>query len=367
MQEKGYLILESGHIFEGKIIGRPVRGYGEVVFHTGMTGYQEILTDPSYTEQIVVMTYPLIGNYGINSDDFESRKPWLSGFVTAESCDEPSHWQSDRTLFDYLQENGIVGLTEVDTRAIVRLIRDKGSLKGWIVPAETAEVPDAKQFDFSLPLQGHVQKATTPEMYQASIAGRYHVVVMDFGAKTNIIQSVVDLGCKVTVVPARTSFNKIQELQPDGIVLSNGPGDPTECTDILPTIRKLAETYPLMGICLGHQLLSLAFGASTGKMLFGHRGSNHPVKDLTTGQIWITSQNHGYAVLDENFPDALEVTHIHVNDGSIEGVRVKGLPAFSVQFHPEACPGPRDSEELFMKFMQLMAEQGEHYLALVGK
>nr|WP_040393409.1 carbamoyl phosphate synthase small subunit [Effusibacillus pohliae] len=359
---KGRLILENGQMFAGTIIGKPRRGYGEVVFHTGMTGYQEILTDPSYAGQIVVMTYPLIGNYGINPQDFESRKPWLSGFVTAEACDEPSHWQSNQTLSDYLTEQGIVGLTGVDTRTIVRMIRDKGALKGWIVPDEGGDPPTADELDFPETMKGHVERVTTPAMYQASESGRYHVVVIDFGTKTNIIRSLVHMGCKVTVVPARTSFETIRELRPDGILLSNGPGDPIDCADVLPTIRKLAGTYPLMGICLGHQLLALAFGAKTGKMLFGHRGSNHPVKELTSGRVWITSQNHGYAVLAEDIPAALEVTHINVNDGSIEGIRVKSLPAFSVQFHPEACPGPRDSEGLFEKFLQHMAEQGERHL-----
>lgn len=364
---KGRLILEDGSVFEGTMMGRPARGYGEVVFHTGMTGYQEILTDPSYSGQIVVMTYPLIGNYGINPEDFESRRPWLSGFVTAETCEEPNHWQSMHTLSDYLAEQGIVGLTGVDTRTIVRMIRDRGALKGWIVPCAEHEPATADELDFPETMKGHVDRVTAAAAYQASETGTYHVVVMDFGAKTNIIRSLINLGCKVTVVPARTSFEEIQGLRPDGILLSNGPGDPADCADILPVVRKLAGTYPVMGICLGHQLLSLAFGARTGKMLFGHRGSNHPVKELATGRIQITSQNHGYSVLDEELPDVLEVTHVNVNDGTIEGVRVKGLPVFSVQFHPEACPGPRDSEELFMKFMQHMAEREERRLALVGE
>ncbi|GAX90837.1 carbamoyl phosphate synthase small subunit [Effusibacillus lacus] len=360
---QGRLILENGEIFEGTIIGRSRRGYGEVVFHTGMTGYQEILTDPSYTGQIVVMTYPLIGNYGINPADFESRKPWLSGFVTAEACEEPSHWQSKQTLSDYLAEQDIVGLTGVDTRSIVRMIRDKGAMKGWILPVTGNESVEAGDLEFPETEQGKVDLVTTPVVYEVSATGNYHVVVMDFGVKTNILRSLVQMGCRVTVVPAGTSFEVIRDLRPDGILLSNGPGDPLDCAEILPVIRKLAETYPVMGICLGHQLLSLAFGAQTGKMLFGHRGSNHPVKDLTTGRIWITSQNHGYAVLGDHIPAALEVTHVNVNDGTIEGVRVKGLPAFSVQFHPEACPGPRDSEELFERFLQFMAQQEERHLA----
>jgi carbamoyl-phosphate synthase small subunit len=362
---KGLLILENGERFEGQLIGKLSRGYGEVVFHTGMTGYQEILTDPSYAGQIVVMTYPLVGNYGINREDFEARRPWLTGFVTAETCSTPNHWQSEKALADYLTEQGIIGLTDVDTRAVVRMIRDKGTMKGWIVPATG---PESLQGELEFPqVKGFTERVTTPFPYEACTTGGLHVVIIDFGAKANIIQSVVNLGCRVTVVPAHTDFSEVVQLNPNGIVLSNGPGDPADCAAYLPTIRKLTEKYPVMGICLGHQLLALAYGGKTEKMMFGHRGSNHPVKDLQSGKIWITSQNHGYSVMSEYIPQELEVTHVHVNDGSVEGLKLKGLPVFSVQFHPEACPGPRDSETLFDKFMQSMVGQEARHLAAVAK
>lgn len=355
---KGYLVLENGRMFTGEMNGTMRRAYGEVVFNTGMTGYQEILTDPSYQGQIVVMTYPLIGNYGINDKDFESRRPWLTGFVTAESCLEPNHYQSRKTLAQYLAEEGVVGLTEVDTRALVREIRTQGTLRGWIVPE--GEESSLTDLDFPPLSSDQVERVTTPHIYTAASEGTYHVVVFDFGAKENIIQSLVRLGCKVTVVPARTPYEMVEQMQPDGILLSNGPGDPLSCADVLPTIRHLAQQYPTFGICLGHQMLALAFGAKTGKMRFGHRGSNHPVKDLDSSKVYITSQNHGYAVLKEDLPPVLHITHVNVNDGTIEGLRHRDLPAFSVQYHPEACPGPRDSEYLFHSFLELMSKRREH-------
>ncbi|MDB5085648.1 MAG: carbamoyl phosphate synthase small subunit [Bacilli bacterium] len=362
---QGCLVLENGQIFAGEILGSLDHAQGEVVFHTGMTGYQEILTDPSYANQIVAMTYPLIGNYGINPIDFEAERPWLTGFITGESCEWPSHYQQEQTVAAYLAQNGIAVLTEVDTRSLVRALRSHGTLRGVIVAGTEEEV--ARQWAAGnltvAPWEtNQVQRVSTPTIRSASRAGAYHVVVMDFGTKENMIRSLINRGCKVTVVPARTSFDTIHALEPDGILLSNGPGNPENNADILPTIRELAEVYPIFGICLGHQLLGLAFGATTYKMTFGHRGSNHPVKELQTGRVCITSQNHGYALNADSIPAELEVTHINVNDGSVEGLRHLSYPCFSVQYHPEACPGPQDSEYLFDRFMVHMAERKENYL-----
>ncbi|MBL0386991.1 glutamine-hydrolyzing carbamoyl-phosphate synthase small subunit [Tumebacillus sp. ITR2] len=358
---KGYLVLENGHRFSGELIGAVRRGYGEVVFHTGMTGYQEILTDPSYANQIVVMTYPLIGNYGINAEDFEAKKPWLTGFITSDACSKPSHNASEKTLHTYLEEQGIVGLTGVDTRSLVRMIRQHGSLKGYIVSGAEIEMVDGS-FTFPDLPRDLVKKVTTPVITQHTAEGEHHVVLLDFGAKGNIANSLAAHGCRVTVVPATTSLEIIRALQPDGIMLSNGPGDPQDNLDLLPTIRALGEEFPVFGICLGHQLIGLAYGAKTHKMKFGHRGSNHPVKDLRTGKVHITSQNHGYTVDDATLPSVLEVTHVNVNDGTVEGVRHRTLPVFSVQYHPEAAPGPEDARELFVEFTTQMNERKGHRL-----
>jgi carbamoyl-phosphate synthase small subunit len=356
---KGCLVLENGRIFNGEIIGATRRGYGEVVFHTGMTGYQEILTDPSYANQIVVMTYPLIGNYGINKDDFEAHKPWLTGFITGETCDLPSHYKSERTLHEYLEAQGIVGLTGVDTRALVKVIREHGSLKGYIVE----ENVDVATLPFPNLPRDVVKMVTARMTYPHTVTGDLHVVLLDLGAKANIAGSLAALGCRVTVVPATSKIEDIRALRPDGIMLSNGPGDPADCAEYMPLIRSLANEYPTFGICLGHQLLALAFGGKTEKMKFGHRGSNHPVKELATGKVYITSQNHGYTVNENLLPAELEVTHRNVNDGTVEGLQHKTLPVFSVQYHPEACPGPQDARVLFERFLYLMNERKGHRLA----
>jgi len=332
--------------------------YGEVVFNTGMTGYQEILTDPSYAGQIVVMTYPLMGNYGINGEDFEAEQPWLSGFVTGEVCPVPSHHRSGQSLDAYLQQQGIGGLTGVDTRALVRTIRAAGSLKGWLLNEAQMELYRSGQRELTWPAMPTdlVQRVTTDSVYARSLYGELHVVLLDCGMKANIADSLARLGCRVTVVPASTSVDAIRALRPDGVLLSNGPGDPTDCAALLPVIRQLGHEYPLFGICLGHQLLALAYGAQTEKLKFGHRGSNHPVREVQTGKVWITAQNHGYTVC-EPLPTELRVTHRNVNDGTVEGLEHVSRPVFSVQFHPEAAPGPQEAHELFTRFLAAMTER----------
>ncbi|MCX7571088.1 carbamoyl phosphate synthase small subunit [Tumebacillus sp. DT12] len=354
---KGVLVLENGRRFPGLLAGGEGMKAGEVVFHTGMTGYQEILTDPSYAGQIVVMTYPLIGNYGLNAQDAEAKRPWLAGFVTGEACSLPNHYLQEKTLHEYLAHHEVPLLTDVDTRALVRVIREHGSLKGYIVPVEAA----TEEPDFSALPRDLVKKVSTPISYSFSAEGEYHVVLLDFGAKENIARSLTTAGCRVTVMPATSTAEQVRAMRPDGIMLSNGPGDPLDCADLLPTVKELAEEFPTFGICLGHQLLALAFGARTEKMRFGHRGSNHPVRDLQSDKIWITSQNHGYTVADAGLPDDLIVTHRNVNDGSVEGLKHRDLAVFSVQFHPEACPGPQDAQVLFEDFLSLMKERkGQH-------
>lgn len=351
---KGKLILEDGSVFYGEIIGD--NGVvGEVVFNTGMTGYQEILTDPSYCGQIVTLTYPMVGNYGV-ADLFEqSRQSFVRGFIISELAEEPSNWQMQNTLKDYLIKNNIQCIYGVDTRAVTRRIRAQGTMKGVIVPAETSDEEVAQYFARPAVTQ-EVKEVTTPEVYRIENDGP-HIVVIDFGIKNNILHSLSNLGCSLTVVPSSMGVQKILALKPDGIFLSNGPGDPKDVIEGIETIKQLIGKKPIFGICLGHQLLALAMGADTYKLKFGHRGSNQPVKNLLTGRVHITSQNHGYAVEEASLADKdIVVTHRSVNDNTIEGMRHKSLPIFSVQYHPEASPGPDDNTYLFDEFMALLTK-----------
>lgn len=357
---KAVLVLEDGTVFEGKGFGAESESFGEVVFNTSMTGYQEILTDPSYCGQIVTMTYPLIGNYGINSDDFEARRPFALGFVVREFCEYPSNWRCEMTVNQYLKENSIPGICEIDTRALTRRLRNHGTMGAVIAAGNNIDIADMKKRVVGHPdLMGsdHVLKVTIDKSYTMSNDG-YRVVLMDFGAKLNIANSLHSLGCEVVVVPANTTAQEVLALKPDGVMLSNGPGDPENVQFAVHAVRELIGKVPIFGICLGHQLIGLALGGTTYKLKFGHRGANHPVKELATGRVHITSQNHGYVVDAESIPnDEIEVSHINLNDGSVEGLRHKTLPLFSVQYHPEAAPGPWDSNYLFNQFMDLMKQE----------
>jgi carbamoyl-phosphate synthase small subunit len=349
---KGKLVLADGSVFFGELL-QEMTGSGEVVFNTGMTGYQEILTDPSYCGQIVCLTYPLVGNYGIAGAFEQSRRSFVRGFVISELCDTPNNWQCQQTLPEYLRERQIPCIYGVDTRAITRKIRAYGTMKGMIATADTTD--EVVRKTLAMPTSSEeVREVTTPGIYRIENTGP-KVVVMDFGIKQNIVRSMQRLGCDLTVVPADTDADDIVRMNPDGVFLSNGPGDPKEVIAAITTIKSLLGKFPIFGICLGHQLLALALGADTYKMKFGHRGSNHPVKNLLSGKVHITSQNHGYAV-DEKSLNGLDlvITHRAVNDGTVEGLRHKYLPVFSVQYHPEAAPGPDDNVYLFDEFMALL-------------
>jgi carbamoyl-phosphate synthase small subunit len=325
-----------------------------------MAGYQEMLTDPSYTGQIVVPTYPLIGNYGINEHDFESDKIQVSGFVVREQCLEPNHYLSTKTLHQYLAESSIPGISGVDTRAITRRLRSAGVMMGVITSDKTPQqaleqiknLPDYGSIDYVKQVTTHAPYQWEPEPTET--APTHHIVVLDCGLKYSILHMLRGLGCTVTVVPCTYSARKILALKPDGILLSPGPGNPELLDYIVDTVKKLIGKKPIMGICLGNQLIARAFGAKTFKLKFGHRGANHPVRDLATGKVYITAQNHGYAVDPDSLKDGLEVTHINLNDGTVEGLRHKELPVFCIQYHSEASPGPWDSTYLFKEFVQMV-------------
>jgi carbamoyl-phosphate synthase small subunit len=324
-----------------------------------MVGYQEMLTDPSYAGQIVVPTYPLIGNYGINEQDFESNKIQVKGFVVREECLEPNHYLSKKTIHQYLAEGGVPGIYGVDTRAITRKLRSAGVMMGMLTSNKTPQ--QALEQLKSLPDYGsidYVKQVTTatPYQWEPSETATHHIVVLDCGLKYSILRFLNEMDCAVTIVPCTTSAREILKLKPDGILLSPGPGNPELLDYIVETVKKLIGKKPIMGICLGNQLIARAFGARTFKLKFGHRGANHPVRDLATGKVYITAQNHGYAVDPDSLKDGLEVTHINLNDGTVEGLRHKELPVFCIQYHSEASPGPWDSTYLFREFVDMVKE-----------
>jgi len=353
---KAILALEDGTYFIGKPFGSRGERWGEVVFNTGMTGYQEILTDPSYCGQIVVMTYPLIGNYGINREDFEANKSYVRGFVVKEDCDHPSNWRASYKISDFLAREGVPGISGIDTRALTRHLRNFGTMRGVINTDSTdpRELVEKARSCPQLSGQQMVPEVSTGESYRIEGQGR-KVVLIDFGSKLNIVRHLKLRGCDIQVVPPDTGADKIMAMAPDGVLLSNGPGDPLDVPYAAVTVKELAGKVPIFGICLGHQIMSLAMGASTYKMKFGHRGANHPVKDLQSGRVYITSHNHGFSVDEASMAGAgLEVTHRNLNDQTVEGMRHVSLPMFSVQYHPEASPGPTESAYLFDRFMDLM-------------
>ena len=352
---KAFLILEDGTVFTGKSIGSKKEVISEIVFNTSMTGYLEVLTDPSYAGQAVVMTYPLIGNYGICHEDMESLKPWPDGYIVRELSRIPSNFRSDDSIQNFLETNDIPGIQGIDTRALTKILREKGTMNGMITTNENFDIEEVNEKLKDYSPKGVVKKVTCSEKSQLKGDG-YKVALMDSGAKKNIAKSLNERGCEVTVYPASTTAEEIIASNPDGIMLSNGPGDPKECVSIIEEIKKLYNTdIPIFAICLGHQLMALATGADTHKMKYGHRGANHPVKDLKTGKVYISSQNHGYVVDSDTInPDIAEVGFVNVNDKTVEGLRYKNKNIFTVQFHPEACPGPQDSGKLFDEFINMM-------------
>lgn len=353
-QMKAFLILEDGTVFTGTSIGSERDCISEIVFNTSMTGYLEVLTDPSYAGQAVVMTYPLIGNYGI-TPDMESKKAWPDGYIVRELSRMPSNFRCQGTIQDFLKEQDIPGIAGIDTRALTKILREKGTMNGMITTREDYDIKEIIPKLKAYSVGDVVSKATCTEKYVIEGSGK-KVALLDLGAKNNIAKSLNERGCEVTVYPAHTTAEEILSSNPDGIMLSNGPGDPADCTSIIAEIRTLYNTdIPIFAICLGHQLMALATGAKTHKLKYGHRGGNHPVKDLSTGRVYISSQNHGYVVDIETVdPAVAEPAFVNVNDGTNEGLSYVGKNIFTVQFHPEACPGPQDSGYLFDRFIEMM-------------
>ncbi|MEP0176236.1 MAG: glutamine-hydrolyzing carbamoyl-phosphate synthase small subunit [Paraglaciecola sp.] len=379
MANSALLVLEDGSVFKGTAIGASGVSVGEVVFNTSMTGYQEILTDPSYAEQIVTLTYPHIGNTGINQEDCESNKIWAKGLIIRDLPLIVSNFRSQKSLSEYLDENNILGIADIDTRRLTRILRDKGAQNGCIIASSTLDTVEldeamalAKAKEFAgLKGMDLAKEVTCDESYQWTdgswVLGEgfvndqertdFHVVAYDYGVKRNILRMLADRGCRLTVVPAKTTAEEVLALKPDGVFLSNGPGDPEPCDYAIDAIATLLETnIPIFGICLGHQLLALASGAKTIKMKFGHHGANHPVKDIKGNRVMITSQNHGFAVDETDLPAHLEVTHVSLFDQSLQGIHRTDKPAFSFQGHPEASPGPHDAAPLFDHFIELMQQ-----------
>ncbi len=352
------LILENGTVFRGESIGAAADRICEMVFNTSMTGYQEILTDPSYAGQGVVMSYPLIGNYGVNHEDKESEKAWVEALVVRKLSPRGSNFRCEGTLDDFLKEQGVAGIQGVDTRALTKILRSQGSMNGMLTCAEHFNIQEVLEKLRAYKVTGTVEKVTRkePEVFPAFGEERYHVALMDYGVKQHIVDCLCRRGCKVTVFPASTPAEQILTGGYDGVMLSNGPGDPAENTTIIGEVRKLYDSdIPIFGVCLGHQLMALATGAKTGRLPYGHRGSNHPVRDVEKGRVFITSQNHGYMVLSETVdPAVAEVSHYNVNDGTCEGLRYKRPKCFTTQFHPEANAGPKDTEYLFDRFISSM-------------
>jgi len=379
MAKKAILVLEDGSVYEGHSFGAETTAYGEVVFSTSMTGYQEMLTDPSYAGQILVPTYPLIGNYGINESDFESRQIQVRGFAVREYCSQPSHWQSTRTLHEFLLAYGIPGISGLDTRALTRHLRLKGAMMGMVTAEMTTnqvlteletlprydvtdfvrQVSTEKTYEWQSNAPATANLISSPSKGEDKGEGEakqsLKILIIDYGLKYNILRILSQLGCQASAVPCAASAKDVLALNPDGIVLSPGPGDPALLDDITDTVRELIGRRPIMGICLGHQLIGKALGAQTFKLKFGHRGGNHPVRDLATSRVYITAQNHGYAVDADTLKGELEVSHINLNDGTVEGLNHKELPIVSIQYHAEGSPGPMDNTYLFRRFLDMIS------------